>query len=255
MKRFLISLGPVLLAVAALAVVPAAASAWECRVLTEGVGVPVPPCNSPPGNIAPQNLRDDVTDAPEGYGTDLLAVNINGPLRYRFSPGGVAAENSIPKGYVFFGLKLDKNPVAANGVEATGWVPLADIQRASTSAVFSGDKPSTPWLFKVRSDLSTENPGRVLIENTSLLLETVGVTVAGAFQGIYQQPGTICPAGGVKLNIGQPGVVTVPASTTEPKLDNGAGGNAYICFVSANNYVFPTNEPVWTPLTGEIWKK
>lgn len=255
MKKLLTTLIPALLALAALAVAPAAASAAPCRVLTRAVAVPAA-CNEPPGNLAPQNLRDDVTDAPNGYGTDLLAVNTVGKLRFRASPGGVAAANENPKGYAFFGLKLDKNPVAANCSEATGWVPFVDVQDASPSAVFSGDKPAAPWLFKVKSDLCATNPGQVLVENTSLLFEAFGVTAGGFFQGVYQEPNAAtCPAGGVKLNVEQPGVVTVPASTTTPKLDNGAEGNAYICFVSANNYVFPTNEPVWTPLTGQLWKK
>jgi hypothetical protein len=253
-KKLLVTLAP-LAAVVAFAVAPGAASAAECRILTQAVGVPAPPCNNPPGNAAPQNLRDDVTDAPNGFGTDALAVNTAGTVRFKATPGGVEAKNENPKGYAFFGLKLDKNPVAANGAEATGWVPFVDVQHATPSAVFSGDKPATPWTFKIRSDLSTENPGRVLIENTSLLFESFGLTAAGTFQGLYEQPGANCAAGGVKLNIEQPLITTSPASTTTPKLDNGAGGNAFICFVSANNYLFPEKEPVWAPLTGKIWKK
>ncbi|MEA2200518.1 MAG: hypothetical protein QOI89_1114 [Solirubrobacteraceae bacterium] len=254
-KKLLVSLAP-LAAVVAFSVAPGAASAAECRILTQGVGVPAPPCNNPPGNVAPQNLRDDVTDAPNGFGTDALAVNTVGKLRFKASPAGVAILNENPKGYAFFGLKLDKNPVAANGAEATGWVPFVDVQKANPSPVFSGDKPATPWTFKIRSDLSTENPGRVLIENISLLFESAGVTAAGTFQGVYEQPGANCPAGGVKLTVLQPLITTAPASTTTPELDNGeAGKNAFICFVSANNYLFPEKEPVWAPLTGKIWKK
>jgi hypothetical protein len=255
MKKFLISLVPALLALAALAAAPAAAPAAECRILTRGVGVPAPPCNNPPGNTAPQNLRDDA-DVTANFGTDGLAVNILGKLRFKASPGKVAATNENPKGYAFFGLKLDKNPIASNCSEATGWVPFVDIQNATPSAVFSGDRPAAPWTFNIRSDLCATNPGKVTIASVSLLFEAFGVTAAGSFTGVYQEPNAAsCPAGGVKLDIKQPLITTVPASSTEPELDNGAGGNAFVCFVSANNYVFPTNEPVWTPLTGQIWKK
>jgi hypothetical protein len=254
MKKFLISLVPGVLALAALAAAPAAAPAAECRILTKALAVPAI-CNNPPGNVIPQNLRDGA-DAPAGFGTDGLAVNTAGALRFKASPSGVAAVNSNPKGYAFFGVKLDKNPIAGNCTEATGWVPFVDVQNATTSPVFSGDKPATPWVFKVRSDLCHELPGRVLVESSSLLFEAFGVTAAGTFQGIYEQPGVNCPAGGVKLNIPQPLITTTPASTTTPEIDNNLGANAFVCFVSANNYLFPSAEPKWALVEKEgIWKK
>lgn len=96
------------------------------------------------------------------------------------------------------------------------------------------------------------------IANVSLLFETFAagspVTATGSFIGKYEQPGANCPAGGVKLEIKQPGITTSPV-TEKPELDNGEEGNAFICFVSANNYVFPTTAPTWALSNPKgIWK-
>ena len=40
-------------------------------------------------------------------------------------------------------------------------------------------------------------------------------------------------------------------------IDNGTTGTtsrAILCFVSANNYLYPTTAPTWGPFTGAIWK-
>src|SRR5665213_3205697 len=110
MRKFLFGLAP-LLAVVAFALVPSGASALvQCRVLTSGksqnLGVE---CNNPPGVAIPQNLRDNTTDTPNGFGTDGLAVNTKGGLRVSLKIGGVAIRNSVPEGYAFLGLKLETN--------------------------------------------------------------------------------------------------------------------------------------------------
>jgi hypothetical protein len=145
-----------LLAVAALGVGASSSSAAACRVLvyaekSEGQGVG---CNNPPGVTIPQNIRAG-TDAPEGFGTDALAVNTKGGLRFCATSAVLGKLcNSNPTGYAFFGLKVDKNPVssATKCESASGWVPWADVQHASPSAVFSGDVPAKAWTFTVESD-------------------------------------------------------------------------------------------------------
>jgi hypothetical protein len=245
-------------------------------VLVAGVaspGVEGAGCNNPPGVTAPQNLRDDEDGAGTNpvstkFGTDALAVNTKGPLRFRATDAGVVVNNENPTGYAFFGLKLDKDELSSATVcrKATGWVTSVDIQHATPSAAFSGTAPTPnglgPWTLTLVSD-STACPaaerGKVTVGNVSLLFETLvpitktPVKATGSFTGKYEQPGANCPNGGVKLDLKQPGITTEPA-TTNPEVDNGAGSEAFVCFVSANNYVFPSSAPTWAASTNQVWK-
>jgi hypothetical protein len=276
MKKLLFGLAP-LLAVAAFAVVPSAAMAGvePCRVLTAGLaspGVEGKTCNNPPGMTAPQNLRDDADGAgttPNStkFGMDGLAVNTKGALRFRASVSGTVVNNENPIGYAFFGVKLDKNELSSKTVcrKATGWVTSVDIQHATPSAVFSGTAPTPsgfgPWTLTINSNSTAcAEPGKVTVGNVSLLFETLvpitkgPVKATGSFTGKWEEPGANCPAGGVKLDISQPGITTEPASLT-PEVDNGAGAAGFVCLVSANNYVFPaTAAPTWGASTNQIWK-
>jgi hypothetical protein len=70
---------------------------------------------------------------------------------------------------------------------------------------------------------------------------------------VYEQPGANCAGGGVKLDLTQP-LLTINGAGPPPEagFSNGAAGNAFLCFVSANNYVYPTVGKELGPLTGEI---
>jgi len=212
-------------------------------------------------NKANEALRDDTIEPPTGgdYGASGLAVNTAGPLRLKTGP---VLSNENPKGYAFFGVKLDKNPASANCNVATGWVEFVDIQHASLSEVFTGEAPLRPavghgglgpWPISVNSDLCSTNPGKVTIENASLYFPLAGLTATGTFTGKWVQPGK-CEggSGGVELDIAQPGVTL--SNKEKAEVDNAAGGHAFVCFVSSNNQLFPEKAPTWTPLVGEIWK-
>jgi hypothetical protein len=261
-----------ILAAAAFAVVPAAASAAACRVIVHSTaqvgGAPL--CKNPPRFAEIQNLRENGDGAgtsplSTNFGTDGLAVNTKGALRYSFKWGGLPIRNSTPTGYGFLGVKLQSNPEssATECRAATGTIPWVDIQHSSPSAVFNG---STAWTFSIKSTdtgCPEAESGKVTISNVSLLFETVlegkgegngPMVAAGSIAGVYEQPGANCPAGGIKINTSQPGLTTEPA-TTAVEIDNGtANSNAYICFVAANNYLYPSSAPTWAQTEGTgIW--
>lgn len=271
MKKFLF----VQLAVAVFALVPSIASATQplppgvlqCRVLTFGNGQTFgTTCNNPPGVLEPQNLRENndglgTNPLSTNFGTDMLAVNTKGPLRFKVGAGAGEAA-TVPMGYGFFVFKLFTNPESSKTIcrQAQGNIPAADIQHASNSAVFNGS--SGAWTFSIKSDnegCPLAEKGKVTIRNVSLLFETLKVggtpiVAAGAIAGAYENPDANCPAGGIKLNISQSGLMIEPTFAS-PEIDNGAGGSAYICFVSANNYLFSEVEPKWTFTQGKgIWK-
>lgn len=293
-KKLMASLIPVglvaMLAAVAMAIVPAGASAAECRVLTSGTKVPAAgTCNEPPGVKPPQNLRDDfsatepaTTELKEleekeaakrkvegGFGTSALAVNTAGPLKFTATVGGLKVTNENPAGYAYFGLKLDRNEVESTTVcrKALGWVTFVDIQNAKPSGVFTGEAPYKPgegrgglgpWQIEVEEDQSVcPHPGRVTVTSASLYFETFnlgkGVTATGTFVGKYENPGAVCPAGGVTLEKAQPGVTLSVGEKPETE--------GSICFVSANNYLFPEVAPKWEKFTNSnkeagqgIWK-
>ncbi len=252
-SRFLITLAPALLvAMFALGAVASSASAAACTGFVL--------CNN-----SNEKLRDDFTEPPEGvsggsFGTSALAVNTAGKLRFCATViSKVCNEN--PAGYAFFGVKLHSDPpTVAAGTEckeglgeAEGWVTFVDIQNATPGAAYDDTSPGDngPWPIGVRSDNCKVKPGVVRIEHAALLFAGLGnATATGTFTGTWVQPGS-CPggSGGVKLDIKQPGI-----TLKEAEVDNGAGANAFICFVSSNNYLFPTAAPTWAPFTGNIWK-
>lgn len=268
--KALLALAPVLL-FAALALLPSSAGAAECTeaILCDG------------GNNALQANANE----PEGFGTSALAVNTDDSLRLIARAGETpVAANSNPTGYAFFGLQVDRNPVTSCGAGnefATGFVQFADIQHATPSPVFANIGHVTsaaekeegkvggggPWPFRVRSDHCETEPGRVTIENVKLFFPKLeGAIATGTFVGTYEQPsnaeGANCPGGGIKLDILQPGVtVKVGPEEFESSVDNGGGANAFLCFVSANNYLWPETAPTWAPFADEaesevpgIWK-
>lgn len=275
-QKILISLAPALLVAALVAGVGApSAGAAAC---TEFVL-----CNN-----SNEKLRDDFTEPPAetegepepgvkgkvkgGFGTSGLAVNTAGKLRFSAELLGLRATNENPKGYAFFGVKLDSNESTSTTAchKASGWVEFVDVQDASPSAVYSGEAPFKPaapargglgpWRISANSD-NTGCPeaerGKVTVSNVSLFFPglTGAPTAVGSFTGKWVQPGS-CPggSGGVKLDVKQPGI-TLSNGATKPELDNGtANTNAFVCFVSANNYLFPTTAPTWEPFTGNVWK-
>jgi len=219
-------------------------------------------------------LRDDLVEPPEGgsFGTDALAVNTQGPLRlcekFKAAVGCEGVKNQNPINDAFFGLKLHENPTSANCHTATGWVEWADIQNATStggvsSPVFAGTSPGDngAWSLSVRSDKCSTNPGRVSIDRFAIYIPVPGFWVTtpstGEIVGKYIQPSAQCAAGGVELNIEQ--TLEINDVSAARTIDNGTTGvgaasNAFICFVSANNYVYPKTGPEWKELQGAIWK-
>lgn len=255
-----------LVALGAMAFSAAPASAEACteNILCSGAG---------------EKLRDDFDGAPaaKGYGGDLLATNTAGTLRLLSlnSSGAPVAKNQNPANYAYFGLEVLSNPETSSEVcrDAEGWVTFADIQNAEPSPIYAGISPTRfgPWPFVVMSDSEAcgEQAGRVTIEDVHLFLSNVGggatATAVGTFTGTYSQPGEgQCEAGGVELDLLQPGVtVSIPAlgQTLSGGVDNGNEEPAFICFVSSNNALYPTEAPTWGPFTDDaesaeagIWK-
>ncbi|MGO8905694.1 MAG: hypothetical protein ACLQMH_08735 [Solirubrobacteraceae bacterium] len=273
MKKFLMCLAPMAVLLA-FALAPGAAQAAEKAACTKYVL-----CPSTNNEAA---LRDDLLEPPEGgsFGTDGLAVNTQGPLRLckEVSAGACAGVNNMnPVNDAFFGIKLHEDRLApvttkekeeckeAAGHEAaaTGWVEWADIQDATStggtaSAVYAGTSPGDngAWSLSVRSNLCTTNPGRVSIDKFALYLtfpKWVATTPStGEIVGKYVNPTTPCAGGGVELNIEQTLEINDVSGTRA--IDNGSGGKAILCFVSANNYLYPEKGPVWEKLIGGIWK-
>jgi hypothetical protein len=256
---------------AAFALTPAAASALPCRVLavwTFSRGVGSEKCANPPGvgTELQQNLREsgdgsETTPVSTSFPTSALLVDTTGALQYRLSIGGTQEINEI--GYVVLGVKLEHNPVSsAKECEvATGSIPWFDGSDATPAAVFAG---TGAWTLSIDSDSTAcgERKGLVTIRNVGLLLETLGfgkspILAAGTLTGYYTQPSaeTACPAGGIELEAKQPGITTEPF-TERFEIDSGEEGKpASLCFVGANNYLFPKTAPTWAPFTNNTGKE
>jgi hypothetical protein len=204
-------------------------------------------------------LRDDLTTAPSNaqYGADILTQNTKAALA--LTVAGVV-QNRNATNYAFVGLKLHSNPEAKNCSTAVGYVEFADFQNAENSAganspVYS-DTLIDPWRFEIRSDMCATNPGKVTIYGTGFWFPVLATEVRGTITGVYEQPGVAnCTGGGVKLDLAQP-LLTINGAGPPPEagISNNAGGNAFLCFVSANNYLYPTVGKELGPLTGEIKK-
>jgi len=260
-SRILLSLASALLVAAmALGVGASSASAVPCEefVLCSG------------GAKGPA-LRDDLVEPPEGggFGTDGLAVNTQGPLRmcekFKAGTGCEGANTRLPINDAFFGSKLHENPTSANCHIAYGWVEWADFQNVTfggvSSPVYAGTSPGDngAWSLSLRSDKCATNPGRMTIGKVAIYLPVPGWWVTtpstGEIVGTYVQPGAVCAAGGVELNVEQQ--VEVNDVLAARTIDNGTTGTAtkaILCVVSANNYVFPKTGPKWAELQGAIWK-
>jgi hypothetical protein len=210
------------------------------------------------GGIQGGALRDDLTTPPSNaqYGADILAQNTKGILA--LTVGG-AVQQKVPINDAFAGLQLHSNPEAKNCSTATAYATFVDIQDATTSAGVNSpvyaDTLIDPYRVDINSDLCATNPGLVTISGLGLYFPTLAVEVRGVIKGLYEQPGANCAAGGVKLNLAQPGLLINGAGPPpEVGFSNGAGANAYLCFVSANNYLYPNVGKELGPLTGEIKK-
>jgi hypothetical protein len=265
MKKFLFGLAP-LLAVAASGLGVLASSASASAPCTVNVL-----CNG--SNAA---LRDDAVVPPTGgqYGSSALAVNTHGPLRLT----ALGSFNENPTGYAFFGIKLHSDPATstAHCEKATGWVLFVDIQNAKKngggfSPVYDNTSPAPgngPWPFNVKSDntgcLAAER-GVVTIEKVALFfpnLATGNITVTGNLKAKWVQPGSTstCPAGGIGLKEKQT-ETKINGVAVETEITGGAAGEGFICFVSANNNLWPETAPTWSPFKDEagsatpgIWK-
>jgi len=266
LKKRLLSLVPLLVG-AALALSVGASSAGAAACTGTNIHV-LCTANEP--------LRDDLVEPPEGvsgggFGASILGTNLLGPLR--LTDGELFNEN--PATYAYFGVKLHSNPLAPPGAnteeckqgfgEAEGWVTFVDIQnaknaKAEASPVFDNTSPgyNGPWPIGIKSDKCKNNPGQVKIERVALFFEKLAgapVVVAGTILGKYSQPAALkCPAGGIELTKVQK-ALTVNGAAAELEISNGVKKEvAFICFVSANNYLFPEKEVKWVPLVGEVKK-
>lgn len=215
------------------------------------------------GGITTGALRDDLTvTAPATnaqYGTDILAQNTKGALALTTGePAEVQNQNG--QFYAFVGLKLHSNPEAKNCSVATAYAEFVDLQKAThltASSPVYADTLIDPWRVDINSDMCAVNPGVVRIGGVGLFFPTLGIEARGTIEGVYVQPGATsnCTAGGVQFNLKQPNLLLNGVATLKPGINNTeVGKNAYLCFVSANNYVYPTVGKELGPLTGEITK-
>jgi hypothetical protein len=275
-RMVLLGLAAPVVAVAALALAPVSASAAACRVLTYGTASQEQKatCNNPPVVENPQNLREagdgtETTPISTNFPTSVLAANTAGGLRYGYFVEGIETSELIPRGYVDFGVKLEHDPESSTTAcnVATGSIPWFDASNGQASygqpsAMVAG---AGAWTLSIYSDSAAckakEKNGEVIIRNVSLLLETLGERnspeiLTGTLVGHYVQPSSaICPAGGIELENVQRGLTSEP-SRTAMVFDNGTEHSpAFLCFVGANNYVFPTAAPTWAPFTNSAEKE
>lgn len=222
------------------------------------------------GGIEAGALRDDLnvtsgTNPPTNgqFGANILAQNTKGAFALTTGTPPVVV-NKSPQNYDFVGLQLHSNPAVSTTQcnSAGGYVQFADFQD-STLQNTTTNSPTyvNTLLFPFRTLINSvsapctttagENEkGLVTIRNTEFYLPVAGVLAFGTIKGKYVEPGTgsKCLGGGVELELEQPGLV--PAGSG---INNGvAGEHAFLCFVSANNYVYPTAGKEIGPLTGAI---
>lgn len=196
-------------------------------------------------------LRDNLVTPPSNgqYGADALLNNTTNPIRFSLSGTGV---NSSPQYDAFLGLKLNSNPTAANCSVAGGYVEFADFQNSSPSDTFA-DTLIDPWRVSINSDSCSTDPDQVTVSGVGLYFPEIPLEVTGTVTGTYEEPGVNCPAGGIKLDVDQPGILVDGSAVAGTQIDDGtAGANAYLCLVSANNYVYPTSPAGLGSLTGAV---
>lgn len=236
------------------------ALAAPCRILTWGSsspGVGASTCNNPPGVTAPQNLRassdgGETTPTSTNFPTSLLLVNTKGKLRWSSKIAGTTERETIPTNYALIGLTLEGDPESSTTAchAATGKVRWADLSHGEPSGAFDG---SDAWAFSLNSSseaCAEHERAKVRLRGVSLLFETLGagktpLVATGTLAGTWEQPGVECPAGGIQLETKPTGMSTEPASESV-EVDNGTTGEAaYLCVVSANNYVTPSEKESW----------
>jgi hypothetical protein len=215
------------------------------------------------GGIEAGGLRDDLTTPPTNaqYGADLLAQNTAAPLQ--LFKGGAAEEglNKNGRWAAFVGIKLHSNPMAVNCSTATGYVEFADFQKAVTvpgglnSPVYA-DTLIAPWRVDINSNSceAAKNPNKVTVTGVGLYFPLLlgGQEVRGTITGKYEPPGGNCSAGGVNLDLQQPGLLANGAAIGAGINNGTAGVHAFLCFVSANNDVYPAVPVGEGAITGKI---
>lgn len=242
-----------------------------CRVLVAWTAEPAKEkCAAPPGvsTEEAQNLREEEDGAAKegvistNFPTNGLLSNTKSKIAFTAKIAGTTLTNESPAGYTYFGVNLMSNPTNSTTVckAATGTVPFADIQDGSKSAVFD---VGTAWSFTEQSNSTAcgSFAGRIIIREITLLFETLGagktaVIASGTLIGKASPPNAEkCPAGGIELNVEQPGFTTEPAAEKLEITNGEAGKAALICFVSANNYLFPKEAPKWEKFTNSTGKE
>jgi hypothetical protein len=218
------------------------------------------------GGIETGIVRDDLsvvgTNAPTNaqYGADLLTQNTLGQLALTKGPALTAVvQNIIPQFDSFVGLKLHSNPTATTTSVATGYAVFADFQKSEKGAAGGGNSPVypdnviAPWRVDINGAKNAA-PNVVKITGVGLYFPVLGVEVRGNITGTYvNKAAGFCTGGGIRLDILQPGLLLNGAAGQELGINNTiANKNAFLCIVSADNYVYPTVPKELGPLTGEI---
>jgi len=219
------------------------------------------------GNTATESLRDDLASPNTGYGSSILAVNTAGAIRILAFEHGKQFNSlfgRVPTGYAYLGIDLHENQETSKTAchKATGWVTFADFSHTEkkewAKELFTNTSPgyAGAWPISINSSnegCTGENKGKVTIEGVAIG-DNFGLGVepfTGTLTGHFVQAGS-CPggSGGIELAVRQPGM-TAPETFEKVEIDNGEAP-VDLCFVAANNYLYPTSAPSWTPVAGNV---
>lgn len=221
------------------------------------------------GNKAEESLRDDLASA-TGYGSSMVAVNTAGAIRLTgfLSGKGRSQLVKVPSGYAYIGIDLHENQETSTTAchKATGWVTFANLSNTEgyyeKELVLTNTSPgyNGAWPVSINSSntgCTIENRGKVTIEAVALnelVLGALSYTYTGTLTGRFVQPGSCSGgSGGIELAASQPGITSSEKSVEKIEIDNGTSGSpAYLCFVAANNYLYPEKAPSWTPSIGNV---